>query len=334
MNSEKFLQKHRETWERLNSILDQITQKGSSSLSQEDLKSLGLLFRRVTAQLAYTQTNYPGHEMNDYLNKLVVKAHGHIYKAETLGIRSVFEFFSRGFPQLVKEQWHLIAAAGLVLILGLSVGYLLHFFQPSLDGLIIPDKLQRVISEEVARGKVGADWPLKERPVISTAIMINNIQVGLLSFALGFTWGLGTVLVLFYNGLMVGVLGAIFTSGGYALEFWSLILPHGMLELAAIFICGGAGLILAKALVKPGDYTRRDALGVQGKIAMKLVLGTIPMFAVAALIEGFITPTLLPKYVKLTGGAVSMTVFLLYIFKGSRVEESRETGDYSRRCIR
>lgn len=320
MNSETFLETHRETWGRLNQILYQISQKGPSGLSQEDLKEFGPLFRRVTAHLAYARANFPGHEMNGYLNNLVVKAHGHIYKNETLGISRIMKFFSRGFPRLVKEQWRFISAAGLVLILGLLTGYLLHYFQPSLDGMIIPDNLKRIISEELGRGRVGANWPLIERPVISSTIMINNIQVGFLSFAMGFTWGLATVLILFYNGLMVGVLGAIFTSKGYAMDFWSLILPHGIIELAAIFICGGAGLVLAKALVKPGDYKRRDALVVQGKIAVKLVLGTIPMFVFAALIEGFITPSLLPNHFKLAVAALSLAVFFLYIFIGNRVE--------------
>ncbi|MCL6477259.1 MAG: stage II sporulation protein M [Peptococcaceae bacterium] len=331
MNSETFLEAHRETWVRLSLILDKMTQKGPSGLSQEELKSLGPLFRRVTAHLAYARTNFPGHEMNDYLNNLVVKAHGHIYKHETLGIRPVLEFFSREFPRLVKEQWRFISAAGLVLILGLTTGYFLHFFQPSLDGLIIPDSLKRMISEELGRGQLGADWSPGERPVISTAIMINNIQVGLLSFALGFTWGLATVLILFYNGLIVGVLGAVFTSHGYALDFWSLILPHGILEFAAIFTCGGAGLVLAKALVNPGDYKRRDALVVQGKIAVKLVLGTIPMFAAAALIEGFITPSLLPNYFKLIVAAFSTAAFFLYILTGNRPWGAKKAGCLDRR---
>ena len=154
--------------------------------------------------------------------------------------------------------------------------------------------------------------------MISAVIMTNNIRVGFTAFALGFTWGLATVLVLFDNGLLLGVLGAIYISRGFALDFWSLILPHGVLELLAIFICGGAGLVLAKALVQPGDYTRRDALLVQGRIAVKLVLGTIPMFVAAALIEGFITPTTLPDSVKLAVAAFSLAVFLFYVLAGNR----------------
>jgi uncharacterized membrane protein SpoIIM required for sporulation len=318
MNSEIFIKTHQKAWDRLNLILDQINKKGPQGLSKEDLKALGTLFRQATAHLAYAQINYPDHEVTNYLNNLVVKAHGHIYKQETLGIRPVWNFFSRGFPRLVSEQWRFISAAGLVLILGLIAGYLLHFYQPSLDGLVIPDNLKKTMSGNLGHGQLGADWSLSIRPAMAALIMINNIQVGFFAFALGFTGGVGTILVLFKNGLMVGVLGAIFSSQGFTLDFWSLILPHGVLEFIAIFICGGAGLILAQALVKPGDYKRRDALVCQGRIAIKLVIGTIPLFIIAALIEGFITPSQLPNYFKLGFAACSLVMFYFYIYLGSR----------------
>lgn len=179
MNSETFLKTHRKTWERLNTILGQVAKKGPAGLSQDDLQELGALFRRVTAHLAYAKTYFPGHETNDYLNNLLVKAHGHIYKKETLGMRAVGEFFRRGFPRLVYEQWALISLAGLLLISGLMIGYFLHFFQPSLDGLIIPDNIKRMVGEGLGRGETGADWPLYQRPVISTAIMIFIWETGL-----------------------------------------------------------------------------------------------------------------------------------------------------------
>jgi len=219
---------------------------------------------------------------------------------------------------LVIEQKRFIFVAGLVVLLGIVIGYFLHFYQPVMDSLIIPDAVKNTIDTNLGHGRMGSEWPLYERPAISAWIMINNIKVGILSFALGFSCGVGTLLVLFTNGLMIGVLGAIFQSKGIVLDFWSLILPHGILELLAIFICGGAGLVLAQALVKPGDYKRRDALLVQGKIAIKLVIGTIPLFIVAALIEGFITPSRLPNFAKLAVAAVSLILFFFYLFIGNR----------------
>lgn len=327
MNSEMFLKKHRKTWEELDSILSQINKKGLSGLDEDKLKALGVLFRRTASHLAIAQTNYPEHEMVDYLNNLVVKVQGYIYKQETMGLSPILNFFRRGFPSLVKQEFRYISAAGLILLLGVIIGYFLHFFQPSLDGWIVPESVQKTITDSIGHGQIGAEWPLASRPAISTMIMLNNIQVGILSFALGFTCGIGTVLILFKNGLMLGVLGAFFASLGVKLDFWSLILPHGVLELLAIFICGGAGLVFAKALVKPGDYKRRDALLVLGKLAVKMVIGTIPMFIIAGLIEGFITPSHLANYYKLTFGASSMFAFGLYIFWGSKERNSKSRGE-------
>jgi uncharacterized membrane protein SpoIIM required for sporulation len=318
MNSEAFIRAHRASWEQLNTLLGRMAQSGPAGLNRDELMALGPLFRQVASHLAYAQAHYPDHEMVGYLNRLVVRAHGHIYKKETLAGRRFYRFFAHEFPWLVRRYWLAVCAAGLILLLGLLTGFLVNYYQPSLNGWVLPQAAQRAIAEDLSRGRVGAEWADGDKPAISTFIMLNNIQVGLTSFALGFTWGLGTLYVLFFNGLLVGVLGAVYSSAGYALEFWTLILPHGALELAAIFICGGAGLTLAGALVKPGDYLRRDALVVQGKIAVKLVVGTIPMFAVAALIEGFITPSALPGPVKLAVAALTMAAFFVYICLGSR----------------
>lgn len=329
MNSEMFLKKHRQTWAELDSILSRINKNGLSGLGEDKLKALGVLFRRTASHLAFAQTNFPEHEMVDYLNNLVVKAQGYIYKQETMGLSTIMVFFRRGFPGLVKQEFRYISAAGLVLLLGVIIGYFLHFFQPQLDGWIVPENVQKTITASIGHGQIGAEWPLAARPAISAMIMLNNIQVGILAFALGFTGGIGTVLVLFKNGLMLGVLGAFFASLGIKLDFWSLILPHGVLELLAIFICGGAGLVFAQALVKPGDYKRHDALLVLGKLAVKMIIGTIPIFIIAGLIEGFITPSHLTNYAKLTVGAFSLVVFGLYIWGGSQAGNHKDRREQS-----
>jgi uncharacterized membrane protein SpoIIM required for sporulation len=324
MNSEKFIELNRKTWEKLNTILDFIAKKGAASLGEEDIKDLGPLFKQVTAHLAYVKTNYPKHELNDYLNGLVAKAHSHIYKSETFGLRKLSYFYTYDFPELIRKYWGYVTTAMVVLLLGLVLGFVIHFIRPSLDGLIIPDTIQRSISQGLEEGKVGSEWSFKERPVISTQIMINNIMVGVLAFGLGFTWGVGTITVLFINGILVGVLGAIFAEKTHSYEFWALILPHGVLELSAIFICGGAGLVLAKALVKPEDYTRKDALVLQGRIAIKMLFGTIPMFIIAALIEGFFTPLNIANWYKYIFALVSAIGIAWYFMILGRAYPRRE----------
>lgn len=319
MNSELFLKTYRPGWEQFDRIVQQMDKKGIGSLQREEVRLLGPLFRRVTAQLAYARSNYPEHEMVAYLNGLVVRAHGHIYQQETFGLSTVRRFYCHAFPRHIVEQKRLICAAAIILFLGLLTGYLIHYVQPALTGWFIPEQ---VIPETIAPGQAGVNGLGEMGALLSTMIMLNNIKVGVLAFALGITWGFGTCVVLYFNGIIVGLLGAIYTVKGYAATFWSLILPHGCLELTAIFICGGAGFVLAQALVKPEDFRRRELLAVQGKTALALVLGTIPLFVIAGLIEGFITPSHVPEYVKFAVGGCSLLVFLCYIHMGARLEKT------------
>lgn len=333
MNSETFLKRHQSTWESLSTILTQIDRRGLTGISQQEIKQLGILFRRVTAHLSYARANYPEHDLVNYLNGLVIRTHGHIYKSETLALARLWGFFSSGFPRLVREQWRFVFAAAMIFLAGALTGCLLYFFQPALAGLVVPESWQEAIKENlVGHGQASDRFTVGKRPLISMYIMANNIWVGCKAFVWGVSWGCGTVYVLFFNGLLMGVLAALVTHAGYAGDFWPLILPHGMLELTAIFLCGGAGFLLAKALVKPGDYTRRNALLVQGKIAVKLIAGTIPLFIIAALIEGFITPSLLSNYVKFTVAACSFLVFIAYVvIPGNRRRHSTADRRH-RRC--
>lgn len=141
-----------------------------------------------------------------------------------------------------------------------------------------------------ARERTGEIFPVELRSLIGTAILINNVRVGLLAFGLGVTAGIGTALVLFHNGLVVGALAAHYFRAGLSYPFWVLILPHGALELMAIFLSGAAGFCLGWPLVAPGDRTRLQAFAAGARRAVVLMMGALPFFVIAAVIEGFVTP--------------------------------------------
>jgi uncharacterized membrane protein SpoIIM required for sporulation len=148
---------------------------------------------------------------------------------------------------------------------------------------------------------------------MSAQILTNNIKVGFLSFSLGLSLGIGTIWILFINGLPIGALAALaFNSGGNVI-FWSLILPHGVIELFSIFICGGAGLIIGYSIINPGEYSRKNSLIIKGKIAIKLVIGTIPLFFIAGIIEGYLTPSRLMPELKLAFAFLTLILIGAYI---------------------
>ncbi|NLD49646.1 MAG: stage II sporulation protein M, partial [Clostridiaceae bacterium] len=153
-----------------------------------------------------------------------------------------------------------------------------------------------------------------DNSVMSSFILTNNIRVGIISFVLGITMGVGTSWVLLVNGYMLGGFAALYFHKGANLLFWSLILPHGVIELLAIFICGGAGIIVGYSLINPLSYSRKDSLIIRGKTALKLVLGTIPMFIIAGIIEGNITPSdKISEAGKLVFALFTLLLFAVYI---------------------
>jgi uncharacterized membrane protein SpoIIM required for sporulation len=151
-------------------------------------------------------------------------------------------------------------------------------------------------------------------PFASSSIMINNIQVSLAAVAGGMTAGLLTVYSMLLNGLMIGTIGALVTQNNLAFPFWAFVFPHGALELPAIFLAGGAGFLLARAIVFPGQYRRTDALKLYGARATQLVFGLVPMLVIAGIIEGFFSPNpYIPNLVKYLAGLVLFVSLIAYL---------------------
>jgi uncharacterized membrane protein SpoIIM required for sporulation len=152
-------------------------------------------------------------------------------------------------------------------------------------------------------------------PALSTFILENNLLVAFLAFAFGITLGIGTVYVLTQNAVLLGALGGAFGAGGKAGAFWSLILPHGVLEIMAICIAAGAGLRMGWSLIDPGDRPRSVALADEARDAVLVVVGVIPAFVMAALIEGFLTGQTGVPPLEIGVGAAVAALYLLFLFR-------------------
>ena len=156
------------------------------------------------------------------------------------------------------------------------------------------------------------------------AIGTNNIQVCILAFVLGFTFGIGTLYVLIANGILIGVIAGIYFHKAQSLFFWSLIVPHGVPELFAIFLSGAAGLIIGYALINPKGLSRKDAFIVAARDAGLLLLGCIPILIIAAFVESFFTPLDIPYAVKYGFAAAELVVLVLYLCLPGRKREKKE----------
>jgi uncharacterized membrane protein SpoIIM required for sporulation len=149
------------------------------------------------------------------------------------------------------------------------------------------------------------------------------MSVGFTTFALGITGGLGTIYMMAFNGLLIGVIGMACWLAGMSLQLWSFVAPHGVLELPAIFIAGGAGLRIAQGLLFPGTLPRRESLSRAGSEAVQLLLGTVPILIIAGLIEAFVSPTGLPVALKFSMAAALFVLLNAYLFFGGREDQAR-----------
>ncbi|MFZ5816320.1 MAG: stage II sporulation protein M [Bacillota bacterium] len=285
MNQDQFVARRQEQWKQLAQILAQAQRMGPRKLPLDQVQQMGRLYRQTASDLAYARTYFPNSQATLYLNQLVAQAHSLIYAEEPQRLKSLWRFFAQEVPRTVRGAWRPLVLSIALMLLGGLVGFFAILHDPNLAEALVPDAMRNVTPRAG-----GADWPVEWRSLIGTLIMINNIRVTILAFGLGFTLGIGTGVLLFYNGLVVGALAAHYHAAGLAYSFWALIVPHGMLELMAIFLGGAAGFCMGWPLVAPGDQTRLQALAAGARRAVILMLGALPFLVIAAAIEGFVTP--------------------------------------------
>jgi uncharacterized membrane protein SpoIIM required for sporulation len=172
--------------------------------------------------------------------------------------------------------------------------------------------------DKIEHHQMWTDSILTAKPQASSSIMTNNIAVCFYTYAGGILAGLGTILLMFTNGMNIGVVTTACTQNHMALSMWGFVAAHGALELPSIFISGGAGLRLASGLLFPGMLRRRDALALAGGESIRLLSGTIPMLVIAGILEAFLSPTHAPLAIKFSVSAVLLTGLCLWLSEGGR----------------
>ncbi len=316
MQYKQFVQNHREDWTELEALITSLHKK--RDLSSEKLERFQRLYQKATQHLSYSQTYYPHEETTGYLNDLVGKAHNMLYQDQVSSLQQLKQFFGSSFVQLFTEQWKAVLIAMALFMLGGIGAFLSVMHDPMHMYAILPEQIATAIDPE----RIGGDGAVNS-PVMSASIMSNNIRVAILAFASGITFGILTVYLLIYNGIIVGALAAFFWHYGRSYDFWAYIVPHGIIELTAIFIAGGAGLLMGYKLLVPGDRPRSYQLKQQAIRSVKLFLGTIPLFVIAGIIEGFITPAPISLEAKYVFAFATLIGLILYITVGKLFYQKR-----------
>lgn len=319
MVAEEFIVAKRPHWERLQQLLGRVQSRRLAALSADELNELGRLYRQTTSDLAVARRDFPQHRVTTFLNTLVGRAHGEIYRNEGTTWERIRDFVVVGFPRTWRATVPFTLVAFLFFALPALVSFVAVAWAPNAAvaelraGAMFPGAEQ--MAELI---KTNTEWwqdiNTTGRASNATLIMSNNILVTLKAFAGGMFLGVYTIYAMVFNGLMLGVIAGLSEFYGFSPRLWGFIAPHAPIELSVIFFGGGAGLQLAWAIIRPGLLTRSAALRVAAQRAIVIMVGCIPLLIIAGTIEGFISPSALPVWVKAVvslGSGLALYSYLL-----------------------
>jgi uncharacterized membrane protein SpoIIM required for sporulation len=314
--STRWLEKRRPHWLRLEQLVALSGRGSIASLKSTELQELALLYRQSASDLATVREDASSKQLAVYLNQLLGRAHNLIYMGRRANRRGIWTFYKDIYPAIFRETFADTFAAFVLFLVAALAGVLMGMADPSFTRHFLGPQMV----DSIERHEMWTHSIVTVKPMASSAILTNNISVALSTFALGITAGIGTVWMMLLNGLMMGVVGVACWHEGMSLALWSFVAAHGVLELPAIFIAGGAGLGVAKGLLFPGSLPRRESLVRAGGRSVRLLLGTIPMLLVAGVVEGFVSPSDLPYQLKFLLAAALATMLALYLLRKPYVD--------------
>ena len=282
-------------WASFASRLADAQRGGLRTLGEAGVREFVSDYRELTADLARLRTASRGREADEvfYVNRLVAGAHNLLYRRTAIPLRDMVNFLFVAVPREIRASGRPILLAALLMIGPAAIAYTAVSRNPAVAATFLPPGMLDRAEDGVLRARNGDGYipdPQVFRPVMASRIITNNVQVAIAAFAFGMTGGVLTVWVLVTNGISLGAVFGLYASKGIATLLLAFVAPHGVLELTAIAVSGGAGLLLAAALLVPGARTRRTALVENGRRAIRLVAGAAAMLIVAGSIEGFVSP--------------------------------------------
>ncbi|MFG2451441.1 stage II sporulation protein M [Streptomyces sp. NPDC048512] len=321
MDLDVFVSAHRAEWDRLEALL-----RRQRRLDGAEADELVTLYQRTATHLSLIQSSAPDPQLTGRLSQLVARARSAVTGTRRASWRDVTGFLTRGFPAAVYRSRHWWVPTAL---LSTAVAALLGWWiaaHPEVQASIAaPSQLR-----DLTRPGGEYETYYSSHPAASFAAQVwtNNAQAAAMCLVLGIFLGLPVLWILFQNMLNVGVGIGLMSSAGRLDTFLGLILPHGLLELTAVFVAAGTGLRLGWTVIDPGPRSRRTALAEEGRAALGMAVGLALVLFVSGAIEGFVTPSGLPTWARIAIGIAAELAFLLYVYVlGGRAVRSGVTGD-------
>ncbi|HRI03942.1 MAG TPA: stage II sporulation protein M [Pyrinomonadaceae bacterium] len=316
----RFLDQNKDNWQRLEDLLSMQHGTGLRGLSRMEVREFGELYRRAASDLAIARAETRDPKLINYLNSLVIRAHGRIYRAESQGANLIWKFFAEDFPQTFRRN-----SRYMMLAFGVFASFVLFgFIATWIDTDFTHFVMLSGITEEINSNNQWWKGLNDANQIGATHILSNNILVTFRVFAMGAFFGIGAFYDLAFEGARLGsVFAACYKLNppfGNALA--SFVVGHGVIELSTIFFCGGAGMMIGYAMINPGDLTRSQALKKKGIEAARIVIGCACFLVIAGTIEGFLSPSDMPAIVKIaTGVGTGLAMYSYLFFAGRTLSE-------------
>ncbi|MGY2701763.1 stage II sporulation protein M [Nocardioides sp. HB32] len=317
MDLDAYVAAHSSEWHRLEELT------GRRRLSGAEADELVERYQQVATHLSVVRTSAPDPSLVAHLSSLLSRARNRAAGSRASTWAGVRTFFAERFPAALYRLrwWWLGTIAGSVAVTAVMMLWLLH--HPNVEqSLLSPDEVDQLVSHDFE--DYYSEYAASH---FAAQVWVNNAWVTALCLALG-VLGLPVVYLLFNNIANLAIIGSIMIRHGHAGHFWGLILPHGILELTAVFVAGGVGLRLFWSWVEPGGLTRTQSLAREGRTAGTVALGLVAVLFVSGCIEAFVTPSGLPTWARIGIGVLAECVFLAYVFVlGRQAFHRGQTGD-------
>ena len=316
-------------WQKFAAMLDEARRRGLPKLSETEVSAFVAEYREVAADLARLRTAARGRDVDAvfYLSRLVAGAHNLFYRRQSIRARTALDYVALEVPREIRRSMRPILLAAALLFLPMVGTYLAVVRDPALGPQIMPagfiDRAQTARARE-RRGEVylPQDEARIRGPILASLLTSNNIRVSFGAFAGGITAGALTAWMLAFNGVSIGAAVGIFAVEDVQHLILGFMAPHGVFELSAICIAGGAGFLLAAAILLPGARTRREAFLANGRRAMHLMAATVLLLIAAGMIEGYLSPLPWPNEAKYYLSLLTAVLMLFWFTRGRGTRRS------------
>ena len=322
LKSSRFRAEREADWTRLEQLLGRVEKRSAAALSDDELIAMPVLYRSALSSLSVARATSLDQNLIDYLEALAARAYFFVYGTRATIFERMGRFFARDLPAAAQSTWRESLLCLGLLLLGTITAYVLVQQDPSWFRAFVPGGLAEGRGPEASTEALRATlFQSKTDPsegswlfVFATYLFSHNSSVALMCFAVGFAFGLPTAILELQNGCMLGAFLAVFVNHGLGFEVGGWLAIHGITENMAIILAGGAGMRIGWALAFPGERTRLDSAGVEGRKAATLMIGVLAMLICAGALEGLGRQLVQSTGVRYAIGITAGLLWMLYLF--------------------